>query len=264
MLRFFVSVKYSQTNLKNVKLFFQKLLSIRLILYICAHKCNKFSWDNFKKIQIIKYERMKNINYVINGILAAAVIILFILQFSGNKNSTPFSGTVTTASREPIIELPVAYVNVDSLLDNYIFSVDLNEALVRKRENIQAGLVQQQRNWQSEVENFNYRLQNNAFTSQARLEQEQSRLQRRQAELEALAEKQSIELGEEYQRVNMQLRDTIMTHLKEYNQAKGYHIIYSNTSSSLVSPILWAEDVYNITTEFTDYLNKKWTSQGGN
>ena len=131
-------------------------------------------------------------------------------------------------------------------------------------ENIRANLTQQQRNFQAEVENFNYRYQNNAFTSQARLDQEQRRLQQRQAELEALAEKQTLELNEEYQRINMQLRDTVMAHLKEYNKAKGYQIIYSNTSSSLVSPILWAEDVYNITTEFTNYLNKKWTSQGGN
>ncbi len=207
---------------------------------------------------------MKNVNYVINGVLAVAVIILFILQFSGNKKSTTFSGTMVSSSGEPIIELPVAYVNVDSLLDNYIFAIDVNDNLARKGENIRASLVQQQRNFQAEVDNFNYRYQNQAFTSQARLEQEQRRLQQRQADLEALAEKQQLELSEEYQRINMQLRDTIMAHLKEYNKAKGYQIIYSNTSSSLVSPILWANDVYNITTDFTDYLNKKWTSLGGN
>lgn len=29
---------------------------------------------------------MKNINYVINGVLAVAVIILFVMQFSSKKN----------------------------------------------------------------------------------------------------------------------------------------------------------------------------------
>ena len=29
---------------------------------------------------------MKNINYVINGVLAVAVVILYIMQFSGKKN----------------------------------------------------------------------------------------------------------------------------------------------------------------------------------
>ena len=31
---------------------------------------------------------MKNINYVINGVLAVAVVILFVMQFSGKKEST--------------------------------------------------------------------------------------------------------------------------------------------------------------------------------
>ena len=60
---------------------------------------------------------MKNINYVINGVLAVAVIILFIMQFSGKKESevtrTFTSGEDTTGI------LPIAYVNVDSLLQNY-------------------------------------------------------------------------------------------------------------------------------------------------
>jgi len=207
---------------------------------------------------------MKNINYVINGVLAVAVLVLFILHFSGEKRAVPSSRTVMTSSEDYSSAIPVAYINVDSLLDNYIFSIDLNENLTRKSENIRANLVQQDRNLQTEVESFNYRLQNNAFATQQRLEQEQRRLQQKQADLQALAEKQSLELNEDYQRMNEQLRDTVMTHLKAFNEAKGYQIIFSNTSSTLVSPILMAEDVYNITAEFTDYLNKKWTSPGGN
>jgi outer membrane protein len=207
---------------------------------------------------------MKNINYVINGVLAVAVIILFILQFSGKSNSSLSSGTEMTSTGEKIVELPVAYVNVDSLLENYIFSIDLNETFTRKSENVRANLVQQDRNFQTEVERFNYNIQNNIYLTQARAEQEQRRLQQKQTDLQALAERQQAELLEENQRINVQLRDTIIAHLKEYNKAKGFQIIYSNTSSSIVSPILWAEDVYNITTEFTDYLNKKWTSLGGN
>jgi len=206
---------------------------------------------------------MKNINYVINGVLAVAVLILFILQFSGRNNAGVSSGTIMTSSDEHALVIPVAIINVDSLLANYTFSIDLTEALTRKAENIRANLVQQDRNFQGEVENFNYRLQNNAFTSQARIDQEQRRLQQKQADLQALAEKQSLELNEESQRVHMQLRDTIIANLKEYNKTKGYQIIYSNSYESIISPILWAEDVYNITNEFTEYLNKRWTSLGG-
>ena len=129
---------------------------------------------------------------------------------------------------------------------------------------MRANLVQQERNLQAEAEGFELKMRTGAFATQQRAEQEQRRLEQRYAELQASAERQSLELNEENQRINMQLRDTIMTHLKEYNQMKGFQIIYSNSSESIISPILWAEDVYNITTEFTDYLNKRWTSVGGN
>jgi outer membrane protein len=207
---------------------------------------------------------MKNVNYLINGALAVAVLILFILHFTARKNPALSSGAILASSEENLLVIPVAYINVDSLMANYIFSIDLLENITRKSENIRANLVQQERNFQAEIESFNYRLQNNAFTSQARTDQEPRRLQQKSADLQALAERRQMELMEENQQINLQLRDTIMSHLKEYNKIKGYQIIFSNSSESIISPILWAEDVYNITTEFTDYLNKKWSSQGGN
>ena len=70
---------------------------------------------------------MKNINYVINGVLAVAVVILYIMQFSGKKES---SVTRTFASAgDTTALLPIAYVNVDSLLLNYNYSKDLNEII---------------------------------------------------------------------------------------------------------------------------------------
>ena len=67
---------------------------------------------------------MKNINYVINGVLAVAVIILFVMQFSGKKESTVTPAFTTEGDSTNL--LPVAYVNVDSLLSNYNYSKDLN------------------------------------------------------------------------------------------------------------------------------------------
>ena len=67
---------------------------------------------------------MKNINYVINGVLAIAVLMLFILHFTGNNNIIPSSGTVMTTSEEHTLSMPVAYINVDSLLNNYFFFID--------------------------------------------------------------------------------------------------------------------------------------------
>ena len=73
---------------------------------------------------------MKNVNYVINGVLAVAVVILFVMQFS-NKKETNVSRTFTTDSTSTGV-LPIAYVNVDSLLLNYNYSKDLNERILKR------------------------------------------------------------------------------------------------------------------------------------
>ena len=44
---------------------------------------------------------MKNINYVINGVLAVAVIILFVMQFSSKKESTVAPAFTTEGDSAP-------------------------------------------------------------------------------------------------------------------------------------------------------------------
>ena len=64
---------------------------------------------------------MKNVNYIVNGILAIAVVILFVMQFSGKKEANVVK-PMTSEGDSPTGVLPVAYVNVDSLLENYNYT----------------------------------------------------------------------------------------------------------------------------------------------
>ena len=196
-----------------------------------------------------------NVNYVIQGILAIAVIILFVMYFSGKKSGTPALST-TTESGEQIAGFPVAYINVDSLLLKYNFSIDLNEQILKKQENARANYTQKTRNLQSEAEEFQYKLQNGAFATRERAEQEQQRLMKKQQELQELDSRLTQELMEQTQAMNEQLRDTVVHYLKQYNQDKGYQIIFSNTAGS---PIFLADDAYNITNEIVEYLNKRYS-----
>ena len=196
-----------------------------------------------------------NVNYVIQGILAIAVIILFVMYFSGKKSGPP-AMSKTTESGEQIAGFPVAYINVDSLLLKYNFSIDLNEQILKKQENARANYTQKARSLQSEAEEFQYKLQNGAFATRERAEQEQQRLMKKQQELQELDGRLTQELMEQTQAMNEQLRDTVIHYLKQYNQDKGYQIIFSNTAGS---PIFLADDAYNITNEIVEYLNKRYS-----
>lgn len=177
---------------------------------------------------------MKNNNaYIIGGILAVAILILYILHFTSapGKNGVKKGELITMMMNDSSITLPVAYVNVDSLLMNYNFWKDLSEALMRTEENSRATLTQKERQLNTEIQRFQRNVQNNAFLSQERAEQEQQRILKMQQEYQQMAERLAQEFAVEQQKLNAELNDTVRIQMKEFNKNKGYEIIFSNTGS---------------------------------
>lgn len=200
---------------------------------------------------------MKNISLVLNAILILAVIVLFILVLGSKKNSTVegiIRGNDSTFSNR----LPIAYINIDSLLLNYQFAKESNENLMKRQEDSRLDLNVKARQLQAEMADFQKKLQNNAFLSRERAEQEQGRLMRKEQDLQQLNAKLSQELMDVQQKVSEQLRDSINIFLKEYNKDKKFELILSNTSSD---NILIANDAYDITKEVTEELNKRYSKK---
>ena len=100
-----------------------------------------------------------------------------------------------------------------------------------------------------------YGIQNNGFVSRERAEQEQARLIKQQQELQELQAKLAEELAAENQKNSLQMRDSINSFLKVYNQAKGYDLIISNTG---FDNLLYANPAYNITNEIVEGLNARY------
>ena len=198
---------------------------------------------------------MKNINYVINGVLAAAIVVLFVLQFAGKKES---NAAPTFVSGEETAELlPIAYINVDSLLENYNYSIDLNERILKMQEDYRVDINQRTNMLRNEVADFERKVNNNAFLTRERAEQENNRLIKKQEELQNYAAKKNEELTLMQMDLNAQLRDTIVSQLKIFNESRGYQVIFSNTMGD---NILLASPVYDITAEFLEILNKNSSS----
>jgi outer membrane protein len=199
---------------------------------------------------------MKNTySYVIGGIIAVAVVVLYILFFTSRTSiNSDKNGAVFNLS-DSTVTLPIAYVNIDSLLSNYNFAKDLNEALIRKEESSRATLNQKQREMQTAAEEFERKRQNNAFLSQDRAQQEYDRIMRMQQEYEQTANRLSQEFALEQQKLNFQMEDTIKVRLEEFNKNKKYEIIFSNRGTGT---ILYSDKKYDITKEVVDFLNKKY------
>ena len=189
---------------------------------------------------------------VLTAILLVAVIVLFVLVMQKPKCSQEASSVASTPSE--VSTLPIAYINVDSLLLQYNFAINANDALMRKQEDARLKINTQAKRLQDEMNDFQRKLENNAFLSRARAEQEQTRLLQKQEELQRLDAQLTEELMIEQQNMSLQLRDTINNILKEYNADQRYQLIISNTSGD---NLLYANEAYNITREVVDLLNAR-------
>ena len=199
---------------------------------------------------------MKNLSLILNGILIIAVIALFILL--GKKQNKTVDATIQKGDSTAVVNLPIAYVNIDSLLLNYTFAKNANEALTKKQEDSRLTLNSRQRELQGEMVQFQKKLENNAFLSRERAEQEQARLAKKQQDLQELAGRLSDQIMQQQQKMSEQLRDTIDAFLKVYNKDGKYQMIISNTANDNV---LFSEKKYDITDDVVKKLNARFKSK---
>ena len=192
---------------------------------------------------------MNKIQLVINIVLVAAVAALFALFFT-NKPAEPAAVEIN-----PSEVMPVAYLNVDSLLVNYTFAIEASDKLLSKQEDARLKLNTKARTLQNEMADFQRKLENNAFLSRERAEKEQQRLAKKEQELQELEAKLTQDIMLENQKLNMQLTDSLNNYLKEFNADGRYHIILSNSAKDNV---LWAAEQYDITNEVIEGMNARY------
>ena len=190
---------------------------------------------------------------VVFGVLIICLLVL-VLTVDKGKSAAPVeeAAAVTAVEGE---QLPIAYVNIDSLLANYTFAQEANEKLMSKQEDARLQLNQKARALQNDMAEFQRKLDNNAFLSRERAESEANKLQKRQQDLQDLEAKLTQDIMLENQNLNLQLRDTLDGFLKEFNANGRFQVILSNTQSD---NILLAQPGYDITNEVIDALNSRY------
>lgn len=196
---------------------------------------------------------MKRLNYLVNGLAALALIVLF-SQCAGKADNQTTNASAQAAG---LSGMKIAYVEIDTLLAKYNYCVDLNEAMVKKSENVRLTLNQKAKDLDRQKQEFQTKVQNNAYLTQERAQQEYNRIAKLEQDLQNLGNKLQSELMSENEKNSLQLRDSINVFLKEYNKTKGYNLILSNTG---FDNLLYADSSFNITQEIIDGLNARYTS----
>lgn len=188
--------------------------------------------------------------------LVATIASLMMLSFTQCNNQP--AATVANAeecTEGPVSGLRIAYVDIDTLLTSYEFWVSINEEMMNKRENITATINQKGNAWQKEADDFQKKMENNAFVSQERAESEYNRILKKKAELEQLQERLANELATESAKNDQIIRDSINNFLKVYNDEHHYNVILSRIGDN----ILYIDEAMNITKEVADGLNARYS-----
>ena len=184
-------------------------------------------------------------------VFAASAMMLSLTQCNTN---VPQSVAEAKGSDSCCQTLRIAYVNIDTLLTSYDFWVSLNEDMINKRENITAQINKEANALQKEMEQFQSKVDNNAFVSRERAESEYNRIMKKQQDLQAKQERLSNEFAAESAKNDQIIRDSINSFLKVYNADHRYTLILSRIGDN----ILYADDAMNITQEVVDGLNARY------
>ena len=178
----------------------------------------------------------------IHSVLAFAIVMLFV-QCNKKNNTTEKSAETPAAQATSISgKLPIAYVNIDSLLQKYNYAKDLNESLLRRAENSRANVNEKGRQLEKEMAEFQRKYQNNA-------------LMKKQQELQEYIQRLEDENMREQQKMLSQMNDSIINFIHEYNKDKKYEAILNNASTLYIDPS------YDITNEIVDLLNKRYVKK---
>ena len=187
----------------------------------------------------------------------AAIILASCNQPAKQAETT--SATTCNMKVEEGFRLPIAVINVDSLLQSYDLNLEESDRLMRKGEDMRLDLNQRANSLQNEMIDFQKKLENQAFLSRERAEAEQRRLVKKEQDLNVLAQEKEQELMLEQQQLSVRLLDSVNSVVRTLNADGKYHLVI--TTSALNNNVLFAAPEYDITAEAIELLNERYNNK---
>ena len=184
---------------------------------------------------------------------ALSVIAVVSLMASCNKQASKMDEAVDVEVASAGMRL--AYVEIDSLTTQYEFAKEKTAELEKKSANARNTIAQKTQQLESNVNNFQRKLQNNGFTSREQAENAQAALQREQNNLVALQQRLENELAQEQSKFLQALQDSLDSFLTIYNQDKKYDMIVNKAA------VLFADPKYDITQDVINGMNKRYKKE---
>ncbi len=196
---------------------------------------------------------MKKVNLILNIVLVLAVAALFVLHFTGNRNTE--STASAEDSRITAGSGDIVYINLDTLVNQYDMYNDLRTELEGKVSAIENDLNKKGRALENDMKSFQEKYQKGLLT-RSQMETMQNELMTRDQELRNLTQQKQMELAEEESVMYNRVMDAIKTYVDNYNKEKQYSLILTTTVTT--NSVISGDQGRNITGEILDGLNQEY------
>ena len=201
---------------------------------------------------------MKKHSIVLNVVLSMVVSVFLSSCCTTEKNEVDSSAK--SDGMTGVVGTRIVFINTDTLMNNYLLAIELNEAFLKKQEEMRTELNVKARSLDQEANEFQRKLQNNGFLSEARAVDARDQLLVKQENLRKLQQEMMDRTVREQNELNRQLFDKITSFLKEYNKDNKSDIVLS---TQLGGTVLYSEKGYDITNDVVRLLNEEYKSSSG-
>lgn len=203
---------------------------------------------------------MNKFQLVLNGVLLAAVLALFVKVYSGDKsqskatNDSPAKSESTTTSTASV-DAPIAYINTDSLWNKLDMVKEMNKALEQEKATYENQFKARATAFQTEVRNFEAKASTmSQFEGQAK----QQELMKQEQELYDYQDQLSEKLAISEQKKSEEFNKTLKAFLKSHNEEHQYKYILAY---SQIGSVLMADSTLEITNQVVELMNAEYNAQ---
>ncbi len=209
-------------------------------------------------------QRLPLISLILNGVLAIAVIVLYVLHFNGSKSSVAVKDGTDTI-QEALLELDslpdlgssngaIAFIDFEELTKRYQFYKDGIASLEKDFERKEAEFVKKQQTYEENV--ARYQELAAGYTPDARERRERD-LMAEEQKLVELRDRLRSDLAEKQEKFNKDFLNKIDGYLKVLSKEKNYSYVFTYVKGNPAT-IVYAKDTLNISNQVINALNEQY------
>jgi outer membrane protein len=200
--------------------------------------------------------KFSKISLIISGIALATSIVVLIISLAGNKGSdTDATKNPTTVKLDSTGNANLAYVNLDTILAEYLFSVKLQEDLITEQKKAEELFGAKMKSLEKKYKEFSEKARLGSFLSQSSMDAQQKELMNEEAYLQQYQQDVTNQLLMMQDSLNRVVFDSVINFINEKYKDK-YMLVLGNVSGANV---VYAADGLNITKEVVDELNERYS-----